>query len=138
MAFDDPMDETHARRRPLQIGNPKAERATGLAAAGGILAALAAASCCFVPFALITLGVSGAWIGNLTSLEPYQPFFAVVAAALIGYGFFTVYRKPQLECADDSFCARPGSKRTTKIALWIAAALFIVAIGFPKLAPLFL
>src|SRR5215467_13430664 len=40
----------------------------GLAAAGGILGALAASSCCIVPLALFTLGTSGAWIGNLTAL----------------------------------------------------------------------
>jgi hypothetical protein len=32
-----------------------------LLAAGGILAALRAASCCVVPFTLFMLGVSGAW-----------------------------------------------------------------------------
>jgi mercuric ion transport protein len=42
-------------------------------AAGGILAALGASSCCVLPFALFTLGVSGAWISNLTALAPYQP-----------------------------------------------------------------
>jgi len=43
----------------------------GLAAAGGILGALAASSCCIVSLALFTLGISGAWIGNLIS--PRRP-----------------------------------------------------------------
>jgi len=47
-------------------------RALKLLAAGGILAALGAASCCVVPFPLFMLGVSGAWIANLTALEPKQ------------------------------------------------------------------
>src|SRR6266700_1364351 len=67
-----------------------------LAAASGILAALGAASCCVVPFALFILGVSGAWIGNLTGLEPYQPIFAAIAFANIGYGFYLVYRRPRV------------------------------------------
>ena len=74
-------------------GATDSERSTRLLATGGIVAALGAASCCVVPFALFTLGVSGAWIGNLTALEPYQPIFAAVAAGLIGYGFYMVYRK---------------------------------------------
>ena len=41
-------------------------------ATGGILGALLASSCCIVPLVLISLGVSGAWIGNLTALEPYK------------------------------------------------------------------
>ncbi len=34
-----------------------------LVAAGGILGALAASSCCILPLVLFSLGISGAWIG---------------------------------------------------------------------------
>lgn len=108
-----------------------------LLAAGGVLAALGAASCCVIPFALFLLGVSGAWIANLTALEPYQPIFAVVAAGCLGGGFYVVYRKPKAACADGSCCARPGSSRVAKIGLWAAAALVVIALGFPHLALLF-
>jgi mercuric ion transport protein len=109
-----------------------------LAAAGGILAALGAASCCVVPFALFTLGVSGAWIGNLTALEPYQPAFAAIAAACLGYGFYLVYRKPKVACAEGSYCASPSSSRFAKIGLWTALVLVVIAVGFPRIAVLFL
>ncbi|MGH6880679.1 MAG: mercuric transporter MerT family protein, partial [Hypericibacter sp.] len=46
---------------------------TELIAAGGVLGALAAMSCCILPLVLFALGISGAWIGNLTALAPYQP-----------------------------------------------------------------
>ena len=42
--------------------------------AGG-LAAILASACCLGPLVLIALGFSGAWIGNLTVLEPYRPIF---------------------------------------------------------------
>jgi mercuric ion transport protein len=109
-----------------------------LAAAGGILAALGAASCCVVPFALFTLGVSGAWIGNLTALEPFQPLFAAIAAACLGYGFYLVYRKPKIACAEGSYCASPASSRLAKIGLWTALLLVVIAVGFPRIAALFL
>lgn len=109
-----------------------------LLAAGGILAALGAASCCVIPFALFMLGVSGAWIGNLTALEPYQPIFAITAAGCLGYGFYLVYRNPRVACAEDSYCARPGSNRAARAGLWIATLLVVVALGFPKIALLFL
>jgi mercuric ion transport protein len=114
------------------------ERTQKLLAAGGILAALGAASCCVMPFALFVLGISGAWIGNLTALEPYQPIFATIAAASIGYGFYLVYRQPKAVCADGSYCASPRSLRLTKAGLWVAAILVVIALGFPRLAPLFL
>jgi len=86
-----------------------------------------------VPFALFTLGISGAWIGNLTALEPYQPIFAAVALGFIGYGGYLVYRTPKVACADDSYCARPISTRIAKIGLWSAAVLVVVAVAAPYL-----
>lgn len=109
-----------------------------LAAVGGILAALGAASCCVVPFALFTLGVSGAWIGNLTALEPYQPLFAAIAVACLGYGFYRVYRRPKVACDEGSYCASPSSSRLAKIGLWTALVLVLIAVGFPRIAALFL
>jgi mercuric ion transport protein len=105
-------------------------RRARLLAAAGILAALGAASCCIVPFALFLVGVSGAWIGNLTALEPYQPFFAAIAVACLGYGFYLAYRKPRAVC-DGSYCTSPRSNRIAKIGLWTAAVLVIIAVGFP-------
>lgn len=102
----------------------------GLLSVGGILAALGAATCCVVPFALFLAGVSGAWIGNLTALAPYQPIFAAVSLGFIGYGAWRVYRKPQVACAD-GYCATPHSDRIAKIGLWTAGILVTVAVGFP-------
>lgn len=115
-----------------------APRGPKFLAAGGILAALGAASCCVLPFALFTLGISGAWIGNLTALEPYQPIFAAVAVVCLGSGFYLTYRRPKTACAEGSYCASPSSNRVAKIGLWTAAVLVIVAIGFPHIAVLFL
>ena len=58
-----------------------------LLSVGGIVAALGAATCCVVPFVLFFAGISGAWIGNLTAFEPYQPVFVTIALACLGYGF---------------------------------------------------
>jgi mercuric ion transport protein len=117
---------------------PAEGRTPKLLALGGILAALGVGSCCVLPFALFTFGISGAWIGNLTALEPYQPFFAVLALGAIGYGFYLVYRKPKTECADESDCANPRSSRAAKTGLWAATVLVAVALAFPRVAPLFL
>ena len=113
-------------------------RTARLVSLGGIMAALGAASCCVVPFALFTLGVSGAWISNLTALAPYQPLFAAVTFGFLGYGFYLVYRKPKIACTEGTYCAAPRSGRVAKIGLWTATVLVIIALGFPKLAPLFL
>lgn len=110
-----------------------------LLSVGGILAALGAATCCVVPFALFISGVSGAWIGNLTALKPYQPLFVGIAVVCLGFGFYSVYRKPKAaDCAERSYCARPSSGRNAKIGLWLAIFLTVIALGFPHVARLFL
>ncbi len=103
-------------------------------AIASVLAALAASSCCVIPLVLFTLGVSGAWIGNLTALAPYQPFFAASTLALLAGGFLMVYRKPA--CAPGSYCATAHSDRIAKIGLWTATALISIALAFPYLNPL--
>src|SRR5258708_34702058 len=94
-----------------------------LVAAGGILGALAASSCCIVPLILFSLGIGGAWIGNLTALAPYKPPFVAGTAGLPGYGHYLVYWKPQQEGADGAACPRPIPRPLVPVALSIAAVL---------------
>src|SRR5712691_2561510 len=66
-------------------------RRQSLMAAGGLLGALAASSCCILPLVLFGRGVSGAWIGNFTRLAPYQPYFIAATLGFLGtaIGWFT-------------------------------------------------
>jgi mercuric ion transport protein len=109
-----------------------------LVAAGGILGALAASSCCIVPLVLFSLGIGGAWIGNLTALAPYKPLFGTGTAGLLGYGFYLVYWKPRRPCADAAACARPIPSRIVQLALWIATVIVVAAFAFDYIAPLLL
>ena len=106
-------------------------------ATGSVLGAILASSCCIVPFALISLGVSGAWIGQLSALEPFKPYFIGVTMFLLALGFWHVYFKKPKPCEDGSYCARPESSRLTQLALWIATALVILATSIDFLAPFF-
>jgi mercuric ion transport protein len=109
----------------------------GLVAAGGLLGALAASSCCILPLALFTLGISGAWIGNLTAMAPYQPIFFAATAGFLGAGYYLVYRRPRVACADGG-CTRPLPHRTVRAVLWAAAVLVLAAVAFDYLAPVLL
>lgn len=105
----------------------------GLLSVAGIVAGLAAASCCVLPFMLFLAGISGAWIGNLTALEPYRLYFAAFAAVCIAAGFYRVRRKPAAACAEDSYCARPTTDLIAKIGLWTAITIVLLAIVSPYL-----
>src|SRR6266849_3544776 len=109
-----------------------------LVAVGGILGALAASSCCIVPLILFSIGIGGAWIGNLTALAPYKPLFVAGTAGLLGYGFYLVYWKPRRACADGAACSRPIPSRLVQLVLWMATALVIAAFAFDYVAPLLL
>lgn len=110
-------------------------RRRGWLAAGGLAGAVLASSCCIVPLLLVTLGVSGAWIGNLTVLEPYKPWFAGVALVFVGLGFRQVYFKARAVCAEGSYCVHPRSALVTKSALWAATALVLLALTINWWAP---
>lgn len=109
-----------------------------IAVGGGVLGAVGAASCCIAPLLLFSLGISGAWIGNLTALAPYQPLFVGLAVVALIFGFIRVYARTEAECEDGSYCAKPTSKRRLKIALWATTLLVLAAISFPYVAVYFL
>ena len=128
---------------PEVLGNDtpapeKTKAQNRLLAAGGLLGAVLASSCCIAPLVLLTLGVSGAWISNLTALAPYQPIFLLATFGFLGAGFWKVYRKPKIACEEGSYCASPTSDHVVKTALWIATGLVLAALSINVLAPLFL
>ncbi len=115
----------------------KQDRKRIVAAAGGVIGAVLASSCCIGPLLLISLGASGAWIGNLSALKTYQPFFVTLALAFLGFGFWRVYGESKQSCEDGSTCATPASDQIVKSALWIATVLVAIALTTDIWAPLF-
>lgn len=103
--------------------------------AGGITAILAS-TCCLGPLVLVTLGFSGAWIGNLAALDPYRPLFIGAALIAMFFAWRRIYR-PAAACAPGEACAVPQVKTTFKVLFWVVAALILLALTFPYLAPLF-
>lgn len=122
----------------LSPSRKREARRERLVAIGSILGALAASSCCVIPLMLLSLGIGGAWIGNLTALAAYKPLFVTATAAVLGYGYYLVYWKPKRACADDAACARPIPNRLVQFALWIATLLVLADFAFDYFAPLLL
>lgn len=121
--------------RPLAASGEKWQR---LAVLGGLSGAVAASACCILPLVFFGLGISGAWIGNLTSLAPYQPFFLTFALACLGYGYWRVYQSRKTVCADGTACARPLPNKVVISGLVLATLLVVAAVSFNAIAPLFL
>jgi len=81
---------------------------------GAVGAALASSACCTVPFVLVSAGIGGAWMSNLTALEPYRPIFIVVALLFLGIAFRRRYASSNdPECG----CEPSGSRKSARVFL---------------------
>jgi mercuric ion transport protein len=128
---DDRIARSEANSRNLDLSQ-------SLLAGGGVLGALAASSCCLVPLALFGIGVGGAWIGYLTRLAPYQPYFLGVAAACLGLGYWLRHRSKKVACAQDEKCARPLPSRIVTMGFIVAGLLIVAVLALDLLVPFFL
>ncbi|TFH87477.1 mercuric ion transporter MerT [Billgrantia azerbaijanica] len=113
----------------------KSKTGRGPLAAGG-LAALLATVCCLGPLVLITVGISGAWIGNLTVLEPYRPLFIGVALVALFFAWRRIFR-PAEQCQPGGVCAMPRVRGAYKVIFWLVSLLVLIALVFPYVLPLF-
>ncbi len=113
---------------------PTSKSGRGPLAAGGV-AALLASACCLGPLLLITLGVSGAWIGNLTALEPYRPLFIGIALVAMGFAWRRIFW-PAATCPTGEACALPRVRTAYKVIFWLVSVLVLIALAFPYVLPL--
>ena len=114
----------------------KSSRSGSIALFSGGLAAILASTCCLGPLVLVTLGVSGAWIGNLTLLEPYRPFFIVIALVALFFAWRSIYQTAQA-CKPGEVCALPPTRRLYKFLFWASAVLTLLALVYPYFAKYF-
>ena len=114
---------------------PEPQDGRGALFAGG-LAAILASTCCLGPLAMVALGFSGAWISNLTVLEPYRPVFIAAALVALFFAWRRIYRPVQV-CKPGEVCAMPRVGRTYRLVFWVVAVLVLIAVGFPYILPFF-
>jgi mercuric ion transport protein len=109
------------------------ETRAALLAAGGLVSAFGAASCCALPALLGSLGLASAWLGSLALLAgPYRP--ALLAAAVVclvaGSGVLLRRRRAAAACAPGAVCRRPMPAAWVTGALSVGAVLTVLAFVF--------
>lgn len=117
----------------------EATRAAKTTLVGGALAAIVASVCCLGPLVLVTVGISGAWISNLSALESYRPVFIGVALVFMAMAYRQIFikaRRPEA-CEPGTLCALPETNRMYKVMFWLVSALVLLALAFPYFVPLF-
>src|SRR6266567_7098906 len=103
---------------------------------GGVLASIGASACCIGPLLLVSAGIGGAWIGNLTALEPYRPVFIALVIVFLGLAFRQLYFVKQ-SCDSEENCVADRSSNAQRVIFWIAAPLLLGLVAVPGLMPLF-
>lgn len=101
-----------------------------------VAAAIGASVCCVGPLVLLALGIGGSWIGHLTTLEPYRPFFVGLTLLFLGLAFRQLYLVPQV-CAPDTPCADLNTLKRQRLLFWIVGLALLGLLAVPMLAPLF-
>lgn len=102
---------------------------------GALLTALGASACCVGPLVLVSLGIGGAWVTNLTAMEAARPIFLIATLVLIGVAFWRLYRTPET-CEVGAACASQSVRRNQRIVFWVGSAILIALLAFPWYAPL--
>jgi mercuric ion transport protein len=118
------------------MGELQHSRAALLTAAG---ASLLASSCCLLPLALASLGLTGAWLSHLRVLQPYSPFLIGIAIAALalsgrsGSGFTLFSTRSGTTCRVDGVKPRA----LYRVMFWLVAALTLLLLITPVVAPWF-
>lgn len=118
-----------------------------LSAAGSVLAAVLASSCCWGPLLLAGLGAGGA--GFATALAPWRPYLmAVTFVFLAAAWYFTLRKKPAAPavarpssgfagdacCAREACCPPDGSRRRSILLLSAVTAFALAMLAFPQIS----
>jgi mercuric ion transport protein len=103
----------------------------------GALAAVGASLCCVGPLVLLTMGIGGAWIANLTAWEPIRPWFVAVTLVFLGLAFRRLYLQEQV-CEPGAACAQPAVLKRQRLVFWLVAMLLLALLSVPWAVSIFL
>lgn len=100
------------------------------------LGAVLASLCCLGPLLLLALGFSGAWLANLTLLEPYRPFFIGLSLLALLFAGQRIFRSAPACRAGESCSPSPQRQRGVTL-FWVVSTLMLLALIFPYLLSCF-
>lgn len=110
------------------------ENKSAAALAAGGVAALLASACCLGPLLLVSVGLGGAWMGQLQVFEPFRPYTIGIALIALFFAYRRIFR-PEASCEPGDVCAVPRNRVAYKAVFWIVTALVLVAMAYPYLVP---
>lgn len=101
------------------------------ALATAAVASVLASSCCLLPLLLVSVGLSGAWLGDLRILQPYSPILTGVAVVALVFAGHSLQRPASCRVGS------PASRSFYRVSFWLIAALTLILLVTPLVAPWF-
>ena len=117
------MADKGTRSRPLATG-PR-----GLCAA--VVTGFLASICCVGPLVLVVAGIGGAWVSDLTILDPLRPWLMAMTLGLLAFAHVRYWRERRRAAA----CSCPPTARRSALWLWFGTALVAVTLLAPYVLP---
>lgn len=114
----------------MSPNNHTGDRAGRMSSFGAVGAAVVSSACCWLPLLLLAFGLSAGGIAGM--FDAVRPYFLVLAALLLGTGFYFAYFR-KAACAPGEACATPNVKVQlfNRSMLWIATVFVIAFALFP-------
>jgi mercuric ion transport protein len=118
---------TDLRKYRREFSMIKKENASSV---GVIVTSIFATSCCIGPALFVVFGTSTGFLGKLTFLSPFRPYFFIIAPMLLGYSFWSLYlKKPECEkCVENK-----RSRTIARSLFWLGLGAVIFSFIFQRL-----
>jgi len=123
--------------KPQKNSTTTPDKSTTWLSIGAVLAAIGASACCVGPLLLISLGIGGAWMSTLTSMESIRPIFFFLTLLFIWMGFNKLYLNED-SCQDGASCASTKVQKRQRLLFWIGSIAILLLLAFPWYDPYFL
>lgn len=98
----------------------------------GTLSAIGASLCCIAPLVLVSLGIGGSWISQLTQLEPLRPYLITLTLLMLALAGYQLYFRNN-HCDADKSCANPSVKRRQRVIFWLVTTIIVLLLTSPWL-----
>lgn len=96
---------------------------------GAVGAGVLASACCVGPLVAIGAGIGGAWVSQLSALEPYRPIFVALALGALGLAW---YREVRRSREPDCDCEEGVRPQTRRLMLGVGTVLVLGLLAAPS------
>ncbi len=93
-----------------------------------VLMGALASLCCIGPLLLVVLGIGGAWVADLTVLDPIRPWLSGTTIALLSLAHYRYWKRRRSHACD----CPPGHQA---LWLWLASGAVVLLLAAPYVLP---